>query len=83
MYRIVVSHDAQKSLQKIPKKFHQRIVRGLEKLAEDPHLGKSLKGELSGRYSLRIWPYRILYRVVEDRLLVQVIDIGHRQGIYG
>lgn len=82
MYRVIIAKDAQKSFEKIPRKVQSRIVHGLDKLSQDPFIGKSLKGELDGKFSLRVWPYRIIYQISKKELQIQVIDIGHRQGIY-
>jgi len=49
-------------------------------LRYNPYLGKSLLGILKGYYSLRVWPYRILY-TIKDRTVI-VINIDHRQNIY-
>jgi mRNA-degrading endonuclease RelE of RelBE toxin-antitoxin system len=51
-------------------------------LASDPYVGKKLDGKYSGLYSLRVWPYRIIYSVIKNELMVSVIGIEHRQGVY-
>jgi len=61
---------------------YERIVRVFDELCLDPFLGKSLKGELKGRYSYRIGNYRLIYRIKHDCLIIIIIDIGHRRDIY-
>ena len=61
---------------------YRRLAKALDDLERDPFQGKPLKGELKGRYSYRVGDYRILYLVYRDRLLVIVIDVGHRRDIY-
>ncbi len=61
---------------------YERIVHVFDELRLDPFLGKPLKGELKGRYSYRIGNYRIIYRIEHDRLIIIIIDIGHRRDIY-
>lgn len=58
-----------------------KVRNALAKISENPYLGKKLKGELSGQYSLRIWPYRIIYYLAPNKDIV-VTDIGHRKDIY-
>ncbi|MBI4248378.1 MAG: type II toxin-antitoxin system RelE/ParE family toxin [Elusimicrobia bacterium] len=41
-----------------------------------------LHGQLRGLISYRMGSYRILYEVHHRRLLVVVIDLGHRRDIY-
>ncbi|MCZ7631356.1 MAG: type II toxin-antitoxin system RelE/ParE family toxin [Microthrixaceae bacterium] len=33
-------------------------------------------------YRVRIGDYRILYEVIDDRLLIHVVRIGHRRDVY-
>ena len=33
-------------------------------------------------YRVRIGDYRILYEVIDTRLVIQVIRVGHRRGVY-
>ncbi|MBP9850444.1 MAG: type II toxin-antitoxin system RelE/ParE family toxin, partial [Candidatus Peribacteraceae bacterium] len=35
-----------------------------------------------GKYTLRVWPYRIIYKFEKQQLTVYVLEIGHRQGVY-
>ena len=51
-------------------------------LAQNPDLGKKLEGELRDFYSLRVWPYRIIYQIIKNELIVFVVQIKHRQGVY-
>lgn len=52
-------------------------------LAANPHrVGKALRGELEGRYSARRGEFRIIYRIIEDRIRVEVINIKHRRDAY-
>ena len=61
---------------------YARVAKALDDLEQHPLQGKSLKGELKGVYSYRVGSYRIIYRVYQDKLLVIVVDIGHRRDIY-
>ena len=82
MYRIEIEKPARKRLAKIPKKFQYKIIEAIESLSYDPFLGKKLEGEFEGKYSLRVWPYRVIYRIFKKEIFILILDIGHRQGIY-
>ncbi len=82
MYTVTLKPSAEKSLRKLPSKDHKRILATLTLLADNPLLGKKLKGDFELCYSLRVWPYRIIYIVRKTELLIIVIAIGHRQGVY-
>lgn len=81
-YRVSFKPSAEKDLKRIPKPTYYRVILALENLQNNPFVGKKLKGELYGLYSLRVWPYRIIYQVYKRELIVIIIRIGHRQGVY-
>ena len=85
VYRLEFSNQAERVIRRIAEReplLYQRVARALDDLERDPFQGKSLKGELKGRYSYRVGSYRILYHVRQHQLLVLIIDIGHRRNIY-
>jgi mRNA interferase RelE/StbE len=82
MYRVVLTKSAHKHFLNIDKRYTARITEALLSLEQDPYAGKQLKGKLHGIYSLRVWPYRILYTIEQKKLIVFVLDIAHRQGVY-
>jgi mRNA interferase RelE/StbE len=53
-------------------------------LLDDPHrVGKRLRFELEGYYSARRGQYRVIYRIDEHEVIVDVIKISHRSDAYG
>ncbi len=81
-YHVRLAPKAEKDLVKVTGRNRTRILLALKGLAENPFTGKKLKGELDGLYSVRVWPYRIIYETYKKELLILVIRIGHRQGAY-
>ena len=53
-----------------------------EVIAKDPYSGKKLKGKYSGLFSYRFSDYRIIYEIIEKKLLVVVLRIRHRKNVY-
>ncbi len=82
MYSVVLKSTAVKQLRKLPSKDQDRIRSAIDHLAEDPFCGKTMQGECKGIFSIRIWPYRILYVIQKKILTVTVITIGHRKDVY-
>ena len=82
MYQVVLKKAAQKSFNKIDKRYKKRITQTIFALAENPYLGKQLEGSLQGFYSTRVWPYRIVYKIYQQDLVILVVEIAHRQGVY-
>ena len=81
-YRLSFHPRVKKHIAKIPKKWQKKIKAALQTIAENPYLGKKLKGEYLGSYSYPIWPYRILYEIFKNELIIYVIDVDHRGGVY-
>lgn len=59
----------------------RKVRTALQAITEAPACGKSLKEELAGLRSYRFGRFRIVYRVVEDRV-IEVVAIGPRAHIY-
>lgn len=72
--------DVYKQLAKIPRVEQKKIIRKLEILTLEPYSGKPLRGDYNGFYSLKAWPYRIIYIIEKKGILV--FSIKHRQNSY-
>lgn len=85
MYNIEFTSSAAKALERVytvDKKLYYRFITAIESLRNNPFQGKRLKGKLAGDFSLRMGDYRILYTVHKEKLVVYIIDLGHRKEIY-
>jgi mRNA interferase RelE/StbE len=60
----------------------ERIADASHGLADEPgpHGVKKLSGRNAWR--IRAGDYRVLYEIHDDRLVILVVDIGHRREIY-
>jgi len=81
-FQVIVAKKLQKRIDKLQKPDRIRIARCLINLSVDPFLGKKLQGDHLGRYSIRLWPYRIVYNIYKEKRIILVIEFGHRQGVY-
>ena len=82
MYQVILKKVAIKNLKKIDDRYKARVNLALLELSKDPFIGKQLEGRLRDFYSLRVWPYRIVYQIIHNELIVFVVQIKHRQGVY-
>ncbi len=80
MVRVYITPQAKKDFDKLPAREQKKIKKRLTLLESDVYAGKKLTGKLSELYSLRAWPYRILYLIQTKE--VWVTHIAHRQGVY-
>ncbi|HAI98920.1 TPA: type II toxin-antitoxin system RelE/ParE family toxin [Candidatus Peribacteria bacterium] len=83
MYAVVLKKRAEKDIAALRRKDQQRVLAVLAVLRENPFAGKRLQGDYEGAWSLRVWPYRIIYTVYRETVTVVVLRVGHRQGVYG
>lgn len=79
---VILSKDAQRQYERIPKAERTKVYKKLFLLQEKPQAGKKLSGEFKGVRSLRAWPYRIIYEVHEREKRVTILKIAHRQSVY-
>jgi mRNA interferase RelE/StbE len=82
-YKIIIAPTALKMLKGITdRRVRDLIVKRIDDLTEDPEKqGKPLIAELSGYRSLRAsgHHYRIVYRVVNDKITVYIVAVGLRK----
>lgn len=82
-YQLKIKPRAEKELNRISKADYYRILEALSIITKNPFIGKKMKGQFRHCYTYRSWPYRIIYEIHRKELLILIIKIGHRQGIYG
>ncbi len=78
-----VKSAALKYIKKLPKPDRQRIDVAVLSLAEDPHPhGSERLTNGVAQWRVRVGDWRILYDVYEDVLVVDVVRVGARGGVY-
>jgi mRNA interferase RelE/StbE len=82
-YKLRIKKSAAKELEAIPRKSdRRRIVSRIEALAENPRPNGCRKLSGSERYRIRQGPYRVVYAIEDDQLVVYVVKIGDRKSVY-
>jgi mRNA interferase RelE/StbE len=78
-YSLEFKRSVAKDVAAIPKRDLQRIMERIEALRDDPRPPGCVK--LSGQeyYRIRQGNHRIVYEIIDDRLVVVVIAVGHRR----
>lgn len=81
-YQVDYVPAATKAIERLPRATQRRVLDRIGALAENPRPHGSIK--LSGKdsYRIRVGDYRIIYSIHDDRLIVLVIDVGHRGDVY-
>jgi addiction module toxin, relE/stbE family len=76
---------AAKSFRKLDKPVQKQISKFLREVAEldDPRVrGKGLVADKSGLWRWRVGDYRVIVSILDEAVVVNVIDVGHRRNIY-
>lgn len=82
-YKIVINKSASKELAKLPLDAINRIQQAINELATNPRPAncKKLKG-FKDLYRVRAGDYRVIYRIEDKQLIIEVVRIGDRKDIY-
>ncbi|MEZ3158497.1 type II toxin-antitoxin system RelE/ParE family toxin [Microbacterium sp. BWR-S6Y] len=84
-YEVVFTRGARRALEiDLPEKVAAaafEFIVGV--LAENPRrLGKPLREPLAPLFSARRGEYRVLYRIIDHRVLIEIVSITHRRDAY-
>jgi mRNA interferase RelE/StbE len=82
-YSVEIAPAAKRQIGKLDRPIQGRIVRRLEALGKDPRPPgvEKLEGDES-LYRVRVGEYRIVYEIRDKILVVLVLKVGHRKGVY-
>jgi len=81
-YEILYSNTGAEDLASLDKVMEERIKKKLESIRSNPYIYvKRLSGlEL---FSLRVGNYRVIMDIKNNKMIIFVVKIGHRKGVYG
>lgn len=80
-YFVYISKSVRKNILRIPSPWSERISQAIDALSQDPHIGEKMAGKLSGCRKIRVWPYRIIYKIEKEKLVIMIIEVGYRGNV--
>ena len=82
-YRIEVSATAENQIRKLNRPDQVRVLRAIQALSKEPRPAgtRKLQG-YSDVFRVRVGTHRIIYSIERARLLIIILKLGHRRGIY-
>lgn len=81
MYEIIFTDTAKKQLKKLDHSVQERILNSFDRIRIRPErFIKRLVG--NPYYILRVGDFRVILDVERDRLVIFVIEVGHRSTVY-
>lgn len=81
-YHVVLTQTAERAVGELPRQLRARIRARLATLADNPRPPGCVKLSGQDAYRVRVGDYRIIYTIEDDKLIVLVIDVGHRRDVY-
>jgi mRNA interferase RelE/StbE len=84
-YQIVFGRKALQAIERdLPEKMATAALEFIAgALAENPHrVGRPLRAPLAPMYSARRGEYRVVYRIFEARVVIEIVSIAHRRDAY-
>ena len=86
IYEISTTEKFDKALKKLDRQTQRLIKAWIEKNlinCENPRIhGKALTSNRSGQWRYRVGDYRILAEIHDNKLVLILVDVGHRRDIY-
>lgn len=77
-----IKSKVEKKLDALNDKDYTRAMQILSAIEEDPFSGKKLHGKHEEEYSVRVWPFRFIYKIYKYELLISVVKFDHRKDVY-
>ncbi len=78
---IVYTQKFERDVRKIrDNSLKEKLEKQIRKIAENPEFGKPLRYGLKGEWTIRVEPYRLIYAVQGDRLIL--LRFEHRKSVY-
>ena len=85
-YSVEYSKGAIKDLKKLDRYTQTLILGWIEKNligCENPRaFGKGLTANRSGQWRYRIGDYRLITEIYDDKIVILVLNVGHRREVY-
>lgn len=84
-WAIEFERKADKQLDKLNRHDAERIVKLLDEVAllEDPRKrGHALVGAMGGLWRYRAGDWRVIVRIEDQRVVILVLELGHRREVY-
>ncbi len=81
-YKVTFKKSVAKDFRSIPNQDVKRILSKINDLQENPRAKGCIKLSSQERYRTRLGVYRIMYEILDEKLLIYVVKIGHRGSMY-
>jgi mRNA interferase RelE/StbE len=83
MYRVLLERSAERDLGRISSEVHDRIIKAIQGLANNPRPPgcRKLVGSKND-WRIRVGDYRVIYEIADAIRVVRVNRVRHRREVY-
>lgn len=81
-YKVTFKKSVAKDLRVIPNNDIKRILAKINLLADNPRGEGCIKLSGQDKYRVRQGLYRVIYEIVDKRLIVHIVKVSHRSSVY-
>ncbi len=81
-YQFRVPDDIVTLMRKLHPILKANLRQALQLIGQNPYSGKPLKEELANLRSYRVKKYRIIYRILDQDKILEIVAAGPRKNIY-
>lgn len=86
MYRVIFTDKAIKTLRKFDKSVSRTILawirKNLDRCENPRRIGKPLTANHAERWRYRVGDYRIMAEIDDKKIIIFIVNVGHRKDIY-
>lgn len=81
-YALVITSKAKRDIRRLAIAVQEKVFAAIAKLAENPRPHGYIKMKDRDEYRIRVGDYRVVYKVFDRIVMVEVVEVGHRRDIY-
>src|SRR4051812_22217399 len=78
--QIDIAKRVRRQIEELPGHVHQRVKGEIAKLSFEPRpdYAEELRGNLQGRYKIKLDQYRIVYRINDELAVIEIVKAGKK-----
>ena len=80
MVDVIYTEKFEKEVKKLDSSIKLKIIKQIEKIVQEPKIGKPLRYDLKGERTIYVKPYRIIYAFDKDT--ITFLRVQHRKLVY-
>lgn len=80
MVDVIYTDKFEKEVKKLDSSIKDKVIKQIEKIIQDPNVGKPLRYDLKGERTIYVKPYRIIYHF--SQTTITFLRVEHRKSVY-